>query len=76
MEAMDALLWRMSAELSSMLEVSYHPEQMREIADEAVLAIEQANTYFKARGVPRPHPLAHVIVLVERADAGLDPRGR
>ena len=70
-----SLLWWMSQELSAMLELSYNPEDMREVAGDSVFALQMADLYFAARGAPRPRALAHVLILIERAEAGLDPRG-
>jgi hypothetical protein len=66
----------MAQELSGFLEMNYPPEQMRRAAWKAVMALEVTEKLFRDRHEPRPRALAHVLILIRRADAGLDPRGR
>ena len=73
--SIEILAWHAAAELCSMLELTIDVEDLYSVAPRAMQVLRGLESYFKDVGALPPHELAHLLLMVDRVNAGLNARG-
>lgn len=73
--SVEILAWHMAAELSSFIELNMEPEDLPVIAPASWDCLWGYDAWLKERGQLPPHEMAHLLLMVNRLNAGLTARG-
>lgn len=73
--SLEVLAWHAAAELASFVELTMEPADLHLIAPKAYQVLWGLDAYFQDVGQLPPQEMALVMLMIERVNAGLTPRG-